>query len=203
MGCCCTVNERQPLIDDPPASFIDPDDAPEDFLWKILILGDKSIGKTSLIEGYVSKTFSEKGPAFLTTEFREKDLLIRDIKIRLMIYDPLVPSHAFYRGAHAVIFAYDCSNPDTLAEIYRKIDAVHKYNSLEPLPKAIVGLRRDLGDRVSDDDIKNLLQKTGIIPTRDWIFCKLSTKENLEEVHQFFQRVTEDIADDRNLYNQN
>lgn len=96
---------------------------PEYYKKKVLILGDGSVGKTSLIRRYVVDKFSDEYITTIGTKTTKKDLTL-DIggqpwNLSLLIWDVLgqkgyteVQTSAF-QGARGVILVYDVSRPET------------------------------------------------------------------------------------------
>jgi len=156
-----------------------------DFLWKILILGDKGIGKTSLFERYVDKKFNPDGPAsYVQQECKTKLLPSQASKIKLELWDPTVPGQGFYRGAHGIILAYDCGNKGSMDKLDSLLREVDKYNPLKDLPKAFIGLKMDVGDVVTDVDIEGYIKKHDAAIGSEWIRKKVSSKtgDGVEEL---------------------
>ena len=61
-----------------------------DYLYKIVLVGDTNVGKSSLVNRYAKDTFNEEGVATMSTEFNYRDL--RDINgtvIRVQIWDTM------------------------------------------------------------------------------------------------------------------
>uniref|UniRef100_A0A6B2LL37 Uncharacterized protein n=1 Tax=Arcella intermedia TaxID=1963864 RepID=A0A6B2LL37_9EUKA len=155
-----------------------------DFFWKILILGDKGIGKTSLLERYITKSFPEDGPTpYRGKESKTTTLSLDEKKIKLEIWDPSTPNLAFYRGAHGLIMTYDCGNKATLEPLTTRAAEMEKYKPLNSLPKAIVGLKKDVADTVTEEDVKEWIAKNKVTG-EDWIQVKVCTKtgEGVEEL---------------------
>ena len=58
--------------------------------FKLIIIGDSGVGKTSLIKKYTKNKFS---PSYLTTigvEFESKEMVINGEKIQLQIWDTVI-----------------------------------------------------------------------------------------------------------------
>jgi len=167
-----------------------------DFIWKILILGDRGIGKTSLFERYVSKKFSPDGPEpYLEQECKTTLLPAQANKVKLELWDPSVPGQGFYRGAHAIILSYDCNSKATLEKLSPFLNEIEKYNPLMDLPKAIVGLKKDLGEAVSEDDVEKWLKSK---PYGDkWIRKRVSSKDDtgVEELFKEVIALVKSVAD--------
>eukprot|EP00638_Chattonella_subsalsa_P005621 CAMPEP_0117758666 /NCGR_PEP_ID=MMETSP0947-20121206/15534_1 /TAXON_ID=44440 /ORGANISM="Chattonella subsalsa, Strain CCMP2191" /LENGTH=212 /DNA_ID=CAMNT_0005578937 /DNA_START=76 /DNA_END=714 /DNA_ORIENTATION=+ len=86
-------------------------------LQKIIILGDSGVGKTSLMNQYVNKRFSEQYKATIGADFLVKEITVEDKLVTLQIWDTAGQERfqslgvAFYRGADACILVYDITNP--------------------------------------------------------------------------------------------
>jgi Ras-related protein Rab-7A len=82
-------------------------------LLKIIILGDSGVGKTSLMNQYCNKRFSNQYKATIGADFLTKDVMIDDKLVTLQIWDTAGQERfqslgvAFYRGADACILVYD------------------------------------------------------------------------------------------------
>jgi len=90
---------------------------------KILLLGDASVGKTSLIRRFVVDKFSDDYITTIGTKVTKRDLRLelgnRTVDLSLMIWDVLgqkgykgIQESAF-RGARGVILVFDVTRPET------------------------------------------------------------------------------------------
>jgi len=86
-------------------------------LLKVIILGDSGVGKTSLMNQYVNRKFSNQYKATIGADFLTKDITLDDNRqVTLQIWDTAGQERfqslgvAFYRGADACVLVYDvCS----------------------------------------------------------------------------------------------
>ena len=82
-------------------------------LLKIIILGDSGVGKTSLMNQYCNKRFSNQYKATIGADFLTKEVMIDDKLVTLQIWDTAGQERfqslgvAFYRGADACILVFD------------------------------------------------------------------------------------------------
>lgn len=56
-------------------------------LLKVIILGDSSVGKTSLMNQYVNKRFSNQYKATIGADFLTKEVVIDDRVVTMQIWD--------------------------------------------------------------------------------------------------------------------
>ncbi|KAJ1689422.1 hypothetical protein LUZ63_013577 [Rhynchospora breviuscula] len=82
-------------------------------LLKVIVLGDSGVGKTSLMNQYVHKKFSQQYKATIGADFMTKEILVEDRLVTLQIWDTAGQERfqslgvAFYRGADCCVLVYD------------------------------------------------------------------------------------------------
>ncbi|RLI55354.1 MAG: hypothetical protein DRO87_02655 [Candidatus Thorarchaeota archaeon] len=112
------------LMTKKPQSFDLPSDADssdgfDGFKFRIVLLGEAGVGKTSLVRRYTEGTFDAKYKQTLGTTFANKDVDVGDRKVRLNIWD--MGGQSTYRelrrqfmiGASAALIIYDVTRPET------------------------------------------------------------------------------------------
>lgn len=78
-------------------------------LLKVIILGDSSVGKTSLMNQYVNRKFSNQYKATIGADFLTKELTVDDRTVTMQIWDTAGQERfqslgvAFYRGADCCV----------------------------------------------------------------------------------------------------
>ena len=121
----------------------------DDVILKILILGDSSVGKTSLLLKYVDGYFPETYIATLGVEFKVKKININGINISLQIWDSAgqerfrgVMAKSFMKGADGIIYTYDISRKSSFDNLKGWI--TQSEEAIEGFKKIIVGNKLDL-----------------------------------------------------------
>ncbi|CAK7356692.1 unnamed protein product [Dovyalis caffra] len=82
-------------------------------LLKVIILGDSGVGKTSLMNQYVNRKFSNQYKATIGADFLTKEVRFEDRLFTLQIWDTAGQERfqslgvAFYRGADCCVLVYD------------------------------------------------------------------------------------------------
>mmetsp|Transcript_9793 Transcript_9793/g.11090 ORF Transcript_9793/g.11090 Transcript_9793/m.11090 type:complete len:207 (+) Transcript_9793:46-666(+) len=85
-------------------------------LYKIIILGDSGVGKTSLLNQYVNGRYTQQYRATVGADFMAKEVMIDDRVVNLQIWDTAGQERfqslgpAFYRGADCCVLVYDITN---------------------------------------------------------------------------------------------
>ena len=98
-----------------------------DRVLKICLLGDKGVGKTSLIEKFVHSKFKHSYNVSIGLDASSKTITLDGITFKLSIHDIgsqerfSTIRHIFYPGVHGVILVFDITRPQTLKNLTFKI----------------------------------------------------------------------------------
>ncbi|MHA2006012.1 MAG: Rab family GTPase [Promethearchaeota archaeon] len=95
---------------------------------KLAVLGDSAVGKTSLINKYISGTFTESYKSTLGVNILTKDIVIAELssEIRLILWDIAgqdkyeLTRQLFFEGCHGSLLVYDISREPTFKHIKSK-----------------------------------------------------------------------------------
>ncbi|XP_018409443.1 PREDICTED: ras-related protein Rab-7a [Nanorana parkeri] len=88
-------------------------------LLKVIILGDSGVGKTSLMNQYVNKKFTNQYKATIGADFLTKEVMVDDRLVTMQIWDTAGQERfqslgvAFYRGADCCVLVFDVTAPNT------------------------------------------------------------------------------------------
>jgi len=91
---------------------------------KIIIVGDSGVGKTSLMNRYVSSKFTSHYKATIGADFMPKEVVVDDMSVTLQIWDTAGQErfqslgNAFYRGSDACVLVYDVTNPESFSRLF-------------------------------------------------------------------------------------
>ncbi|CAL1262544.1 unnamed protein product [Larinioides sclopetarius] len=92
-------------------------------LLKVIILGDSGVGKTSLMNQYVNKRFTNQYKATIGADFLTKEIVVDDRIVTMQIWDTAGQERfqslglAFYRGADCAVLVYDVTAPNTFKSL--------------------------------------------------------------------------------------
>src|SRR3990167_9799862 len=89
-----------------------------DYLYKILLLGDEAVGKSSLMLRFCQDQFPEYHDSTIGVDCLLRSLNILGKKILLQIWDPPPPNifdwrSSYLASAHGVIILYDITKPES------------------------------------------------------------------------------------------
>jgi len=92
-------------------------------LLKVIILGNSGVGKTSLMNQYVNKKFSNQYKATIGADFLTKEVMVDDRLVTMQIWDTAGQERfqslgvAFYRGADCCVLTYDVTDPESFKSL--------------------------------------------------------------------------------------
>jgi len=174
-------------------------DEVKEFVFKIVVLGDAAVGKTSLINQYIEKSFEEDYKPTLGANIIRKDVFIDDINasVRLIMWDLAgqekynVIRSMYFQGCVGALLVYDVTRHSTFETINSKwLKDFKKYVKKEGT-YILIGNKIDLTDQrmVSTEDGINFAKK---INASDFIETSAKSGENAEKafenlVHQILK----------------
>ncbi|KAI5147887.1 Ras-Related Protein Rab-3A [Manis pentadactyla] len=166
-----------------------------DYMFKILIIGNSSVGKTSFLFRYADDSFT---PAFVSTvgiDFKVKTIYRNDKRIKLQIWDTAGQERyrtittAYYRGAMGFILMYDITNEESFNAVQDWSTQIKTY-SWDNAQVLLVGNKCDMEDErvVSSERGRQLADHLG------FEFFEASAKDNIN-VKQTFERLVDVICE--------
>ena len=170
-----------------------------DFQYKILLLGDTSVGKTSLLIRYTDDKFDSDSLPTLGVDVRYKYLSLEKKKIRLDIWDSAGQERFknltknYFHGANGIIFVFDISNKKTFETLKTWLIEVQKDVS-DDVEMIFVGNKIDLNEKreVNFQLLENLGKKNNIE-------CFETSAKTGEGVEEIFTYLTKKLFQNKNI----
>ena len=180
-------------------------------LLKVIILGDSSVGKTSLMNMYVNRKFNNQYKATIGADFLTKEVMVdpagggEQRLVTMQIWDTAGQERfqslgvAFYRGADACILVFDLTQKKSFDALttWKEEFLIQSSPPGEPkaFPFVVLGNKSDLKDNrvVSRKQAEEFCKKAEIMAEEGdkiWenTYWETSSKENIN-VHKAFTRV--------------
>ncbi|KAH0637569.1 hypothetical protein KY289_037484 [Solanum tuberosum] len=107
------------------------DDDVEEYLFKIVIIGDSAVGKSNLLSRYARDEFNLHSKATIGVEFQTQVLEINGKEVKAQIWDTAgqerfrAVTSAYYRGAFGALLVYDISRRSTFESVTRWLDELN------------------------------------------------------------------------------
>lgn len=120
--------------------------------YKLVFLGDQSVGKTSIITRFMYDTFDSTYQATIGIDFLSKTMYLEDRTVRLQLWDTagqerfrsLIPS--YIRDSSVAIVVYDITNRSSFLNTAKWIDDVRTERGSDVI-MMLVGNKTDLADK--------------------------------------------------------
>ena len=132
---------------------------------KILLIGDSTVGKTTLLLQYVDGKFSDSHITTIGVEYKDKNINLDGRELTLQIWDTSGQERYqsitknFYRNADGIIFIFDLTNKESFEHmktwLMSSVDCNKDFKSI------LVGNKLDLKNErvVNEESIKKFLEK--------------------------------------------
>ena len=123
-----------------------------EFLFKLILIGDSSVGKSNILLQYLKGQFDPNSKATVGVEFGTKNIEINNKKIKIQIWDTAGQERyrsitsAYYRGAKGAFIVYDITRKTTFDNIDRWV-ADLKANGDDNISIVLIGNKLDLEDK--------------------------------------------------------
>jgi len=173
-----------------------------DYLFKILLIGDSGVGKTTLLSKFVDDQFVDYHLSTIGVDFKIKTIDIDNKIIKLQIWDTAgqerfkTITSSYYRGAHGVFVVFDLTNLDSYYNITKWVDEIHK--NCTTVHILVIGTKSDLFDKivVTPNMIDSIKQKF------DYIESSSLTGKNVSQAFyelssQIKNSMTHDISQNK------
>ena len=171
-------------------------DERKDFVFKITVIGDGGVGKTSLIKKYTKGSFKKEYIKTLGAQFSKYDEKIEGSAVKLFFWDIAGQAEfsfmrpTFYKGSKAAIIVFSHAQDEldkTFSHIYDWHEDIMKYCG--DIPIVLFGNKIDL---VEDGSIE-IDKVEEVVDKRDFLgFYKTSAKTG-SGVYEAFQAIIKNL----------
>ncbi|XWS22287.1 hypothetical protein CRYUN_Cryun29cG0021400 [Craigia yunnanensis] len=145
------------------------DEVVEEYLFKIVIIGDSAVGKSNLLSRYARNEFNAHSKATIGVEFQTQSVEIDGKEIKAQIWDTAgqerfrAVTSAYYRGAFGALLVYDISRRATFDNVARWLDELNSHSDTT-IARTLVGNKCDLENirEVTLEEGKSLAEAEGL-----------------------------------------
>ncbi|PIA65016.1 hypothetical protein AQUCO_00100469v1 [Aquilegia coerulea] len=123
----------------------------EDYLFKIVLIGDSSVGKSNLLARFARNEFYPNSKSTIGVEFQTQKMDIDGKEVKAQIWDTAgqerfrAVTSAYYRGAVGALIVYDISRRQTFESIGRWLNELHSHSDMNVVT-ILLGNKSDLKD---------------------------------------------------------
>uniref|UniRef100_A0A0X3P069 Ras-related protein Rab-6A n=1 Tax=Schistocephalus solidus TaxID=70667 RepID=A0A0X3P069_SCHSO len=161
--------------------------------FKLVFLGEQSVGKTSLITRFMYETFDSVYQATIGIDFLSKTMYLEDRTIRLQLWDTagqerfrsLIPS--YIRDSSVAVVVYDICVKESFSQTTKWIDDVRNERGSDVIIM-LVGNKTDLADKrkVSTEEGEKMAKELNVM------FIETSAKAGYN-VKNLFRRIATEL----------
>ena len=136
-----------------------------DVLFKIILIGDSSVGKTNILSRFIRNEFDENSKSTIGVEFGTKNFNLNDKIIKAQIWDTAGQERyrsitsVYYKGAQGCLLVYDITKKTSFENIDKWISDL-KNSGDENLSIILIGNKCDLENerKVTKEEAKEKAQ---------------------------------------------
>lgn len=168
-----------------------------EYLFKILLIGDNAVGKSSLLLRFTENTFTDTLISSIGGDFKERFLDVDGTRVKLQLWDTAgqerfrTITSSYYRGSQGVIVMFDLTKEDTFKNVIKWLAELERY-AAEDVRRILVGNKSDLPNRqVAAKDALELADRLGL----EYIETSAKDQTNVDQV---FMTLAKNIKD-RNM----
>jgi len=178
-----------------------PQDPKFDFLFKLLLIGDSNVGKSSILLRFTDDDFEEDHPCTIGVDFKIKMLNLHDQKIGLSIWDTAGQekfrslTSSYYRGTQGIILVFDVTERESFQHLDNWLKEIELYSTNENVVKLLVGNKIDMQEKrdVKKEEAIQFARDRGMI----YLECSAKTKFGIQNA---FEELVQKILDTPSLY---
>ena len=164
-----------------------------DYLFKLLLIGNSSVGKSSLLFRFVENVWDDSFVPTIGVDFKLKTLEVNGKIVKLQIWDTAGQERfknitaSYYRGGNGVLVVYDITDRDSFENLNSWLIEIEK-NANKNVYKLLIGNKCDLEDKrkVTYQEGKDFATSNGMQ------FIETSAKADTK-VKEAFELLTQEI----------
>ena len=138
--------------------------------FKLVLIGDINVGKTSILSRYLTNTFNENIKCSVSVDYKIKNIQIdKNLRIDLCIWDTCgqerlrALSANYYRKADGVILVYDTTSIDSFNNLDYWLKSI-KFYCKRDIPIIIIGNKIDLENKIDKETLNDFMRAHSNIP---------------------------------------
>ena len=166
-----------------------------EYIFKYIIIGDSSVGKTSLISTLMNGSFKKEYTTTIGVDFASKMLKLDDHTIKIQIWDTAGQeafrsiTKCYYRGAIGCIIVFDITSVKSFENVKTWLNDVNHSDRSDKRQIMIVGNKKDLEKyrAVSKEEINDLISSLENVKYFE------TSAYDIESVDKCFEILTRDV----------
>lgn len=166
-----------------------------DYLFKLLLIGDSGVGKSSILSSFADDQFTESHISTIGVDFKITTTSIDNSIVKLQIWDTAGQERfrtittSYYRGAHGIIVVYDITDRESFDNIKSWLEEIERYGTSNT-NIILIGNKSDLPDKrkVSVEEAESFAE------VNEFTFIETSAKTNCN-ISKMFNNLSREIKE--------
>ena len=154
--------------------------------YKVLLLGNSSVGKTCILIRFSEDTFNDNYEVTIGLNYRIKTITLDNTPIKMQIWDTSgeekfkAIAKNFYRGAHGVLLIYDICQKSSFLDVKGWIEQIIENTDNDDIVMILCGNKNDMEKErvISKEEGENLAKNYGI----PFFECSAKNNINIDEI---------------------
>jgi Ras-related protein Rab-7A len=148
---------------------------------KIVLIGDSSCGKTSVMQQYVNRRFAADFRPTVGTDFLSKAVIVDNETVNVNLWDTAGQERfrslttSYYKGSEVCVVVFDLTNAETFDHVEEWIDEFKRVchvESGEKFPICVVGNKSDL----EQERVIPKMEAMRYCQSKGWMYHETSAK---------------------------
>lgn len=120
-----------------------------DYIFKILLIGNSAVGKSSLLMRFADDIFTDTFLPTIGVDFKIRTIEAEGSKVKLQMWDTAGQERfksvltSYYKGTHGILLVFDITDKKSFTDLQEWLSEVDKYGR-EDLVKLLIGNKKDL-----------------------------------------------------------
>ena len=170
-----------------------------EYIFKIILIGSSSVGKSSILQRYIQKVFNETYSCTIGVDFFMKSIDVGEKSIKLQLWDTAGTEKfrsittGYYRGANAAFIVFDLTCKPTFDCLNEWIENCYKYSNPDSEKNVVlIGNKCDLADKreVKQEEIEKFIKDNNNI-----MYFETSAKSG-KNIDECFYSISEKLVKD-------
>ena len=172
-----------------------------DYIFKVLLIGNSDVGKSSLILRYVDQIWNDVFVPTIGVDFKVKSIEVDKKLVKMQIWDTAGQERfrnvisSYFKGAHGILLIYDITSRDSFKELENWLGEVERHASSQVL-KILIGNKSDLEEKreIQKDEGEAFAMRNGM----QFIETSAKNNTNVSEAFEALAKIMVDSSNKRN-----
>ena len=168
----------------------------KEFIYKILLLGDSSVGKTCFLMRYTDNTFQDIHMSTIGLDYKLKNVQLENGKmVKIQVWDTAGQDRFrsitknYYKGAHGIILIYDVTEQKSFDNVKNWMAQIKE----EVSDRVTIVL---VGNKIDDEDNRKIATEQGESMAKEYgimfFECSAKTGQHIDEI---FNNLVKKVVD--------